>query len=343
MTTRAEGPAALVDRSALARWLADHASLPATGIDVTTLSAGRSNLTFRIVAGERQFVLRRPPLGHIAPRSHDMSRESRIIRAMEGTGVPVPHLVGYSDDPAVAGAPFLVMDLVAGSVVDNVAAASRFTADQARALSEAVVEVLARIHAIPVDAPDVAWLGRPEGYLSRRLGRWRRQWEDNPHRDLAAVEEVFRILVDALPPEQPPAVVHGDFRLGNLLVSPDTARVTAVLDWELATRGDPLTDLAHCLIYWERTLSRRVDPSQDVRELPGFLPGDVLAELYAAASGRSVEHLRFYLALGHWRSAVIKEAIFQRHLRGETFEDQSAMGDAVESHLSEARELARSL
>lgn len=335
-------PVGLIDGVALSRWLGKRVGRSGE-IAISVLSAGRSNLTFGIEFAGGTYVLRRPPLGTYPARTHDMERESRVIGAIGQHFGRVPTVIGYSDDQAVAGAPFFIMDRCGGITIDGPTEARQVGRRIAEQISDDVAATLAAIHAIPIEGDDFAWLGKPEGFLERRVPRWLEQWHGSPHRDLKEVDEIAVCLLRQFPPEEQPAIVHGDYRLGNLLVEPTRGAVAAVLDWENATRGDPLTDLAHLLIYWERTRSRVVHPSQEVSLRPGFASGTELAESYADETGRSIEWLDYYLCLAHWRSAIIKEAIYQRSLcaRTEPDDDQS-FKEAVIDHLSEAAEICGS-
>jgi aminoglycoside phosphotransferase (APT) family kinase protein len=331
-----------VDEAALDAYLAGLLGGDGATTQVSLLSGGASNLTFQVRYEGSDYVLRRRPLGKVNPRAHDMSREYTVLAALRETDIPVPSVHGFSDDESIAGAPFYVMDFVPGRVVDNVDSAAAVGRAGATHLSEDLVDVLARLHALDLAEIGLDWGGREPGLMSRRLERWLEQWQSSDHRDLPEVERVAELLRANLPSGDEMTLLHGDYRLGNVLVTAtDPVSVAAVLDWELSTVGDPLTDLAHLLVYWEPTRGRITHPGQLVTELPGFLPGSALVERYGAATGRSVDGLDFYLAYEHWRAAIIKEAIVQRGMRGElpdedTFEH--ARG-TVPLHLAEAMEI----
>ncbi|MFI5052917.1 MAG: phosphotransferase family protein [Acidimicrobiia bacterium] len=331
---------ALVDRQRLKKCIASVAPLGDT-FQVEVLSGGRSNLTYRVRSGPHDYVVRRRPLGKVAAGAHDMAREHRVLAALEGSGLPMPTVYGYWDDERVVGAPFYVMSYVPGSVFHRRADVEGLTEAQARAISEATIDVLDQLHRIDYTAVGLGELGRPDGFVARRIGRWLDQWRAGEHRDHPLVEPLGLELGQRVPAHADATLVHGDYRLGNLLVDVglgdvgEVPKVAAVLDWEMSTLGDPLTDLAHLLVYWDRTRGLLTHESQTIAEHPGFLSASELALRYAARSGRDLADLDFYLAFEHWRAAIIKEAIFMR-----TPDDQD-LGASVARHLEEAADLLR--
>jgi aminoglycoside phosphotransferase (APT) family kinase protein len=201
--------------------------------------------------------------------------------------------------------------------------------------------VLDQLHRVDVNAVGLGDLGRPDGFVARRIGRWLDQWQRSEHRDHPLVEPLAQQLADAVPAHTDSTLVHGDYRLGNMLITTaDEPRVAAVLDWEMSTLGDPLTDLAHLLVYWEPTRGRRTHESQMIAQHPGFLTGAELAERYAERSGRDLSDLDFYLAFENWRAAIIKEAIYIRTTRGDhPAAEGDDLGESVARHLEEAADL----
>jgi aminoglycoside phosphotransferase (APT) family kinase protein len=269
-------------------------------------------VTYVVRSGAHEYVVRRRPVGDVPAGAHDMAREYRVLAALGGGSVPVPTVFGFSDDETIVGAPFYVMSLVHGVVFHR--------RDDVASLT-------------PTDAGEVS---HAEGFVARRIGRWLEQWDRGPHRDHLLVERVGASLAAAVPVHAEATLVHGDYRLGNMLVATDDPiHVAAILDWEMSTLGDPLTDLAHLLVYWEPTCGRVTHESQSIAGHPGFLSGAELGARYAAASGRDVDGIGFYLAFEHWRAAIIKEAIFQRR-RADTDDE---LGDSVALHLEEAADL----
>ena len=284
-------------------------------LEVRLLSGGRSNLTYLVTGGGREWVLRRPPLGHLLPTAHDMSREFRVLSGMAKTNVPAPRPYALCEDPAGIGASFYVMDYRAGAIVsEEWPAGIAETVEDQRALSLSMVDVLARIHAVDPAAVGLADFGRPEGYVARQLKRWGEQWERSKTRDLPTVYELHRRLTAAIPESPGSAIVHGDYRLGNIVIKADHS-VEAILDWEMATLGDPLTDLGWLLLYWD---SPEDMLAASFRDRPGGLTRAEVVEEYGRRSGRVVENAEFYLAFALFKNAVIIEGIFARYLRGET-------------------------
>jgi aminoglycoside phosphotransferase (APT) family kinase protein len=311
----------------LAAWLSAHVpGAEATGagapVRVEHLSGGSSNLTFRVRCGAGDWVLRRPPLGPVLATAHDMSREARAQAALAGTDVPVPRIVATCDDPAVIGAPFYLMEHLDGVVYTDADAVAHLTEADARAAAGELVDVLARLHRVDPAAVGLADHGRPDGFLERQLRRWRTQWGRSTRRESPTVDEVGRRLSRALEglAAQPPAIVHGDYSFNNTMWQRDRpARMQAVLDWEMSTVGDPLTDLGMLLTYWgpvgDLLWRRRSAPAH--RGSPGFPDGDALVERYAATSGRDLDHLGFYRTLAIYKLAVISEGAAARLSAGE--------------------------
>jgi aminoglycoside phosphotransferase (APT) family kinase protein len=331
---------ALVDRAALARHLRRVAPMGAD-LEVEVLSGGLSNLTYRVRTGPHEYVARRRPLGLVGAGAHDMAREYRVLSALKGSDLPLPTVFGYWDDESTMGAPFYIMSLVRGHVFHRRQDVAGLRPEQAQAISEETMTVLDRLHRVDTHAVGLANLGRPEGFVARRIGRWVDQWQRSPHRDHPLVEHLAGQLARTVPEHTDSTLVHGDYRLGNMIVQADgPPRVAAVLDWEMATLGDPLTDLAHLLVYWERSGDRTTHESQTISEHPGFLDGDRLAQLYASRSGRDLARLNFYLAFEHWRAAIIKEGIVMRTAGGDhPTHEADELAASVGRHLEEASDL----
>ncbi len=301
------------------------------------ISGGRSNLTYLVRdAAGATFVLRRPPLGHVLPTAHDMAREFRVLRGLAGTDVPAPRPIALCEDPAVNEVSFYVMTLCPGVVpVEGLPAGFAEKPDERRRMSLALVDTLVRLHAVDFAAVGLADLGRPEGYLERQVRRWSQQWERSRTGPLPEIEELLRRLAAALPDSPAPAIVHGDYRLGNMAFDPaDPGRVVAVFDWEMATLGDPLADLGYTLIYWKEPGDPTYTRLPLFTDLLGFLTRAEIVEEYAKRSGRDVAHADFYQVLALTKLAVISEGIYARHLQGKT------LGPGFESMRREAQPLA---
>ncbi|MFG1922934.1 phosphotransferase family protein [Cryptosporangium sp. NPDC048952] len=278
--------------------------------ELTLIAGGRSNLTYRV---NDTYVLRRPPMSNVLQSAHDVGREHRIISALEPTAVPVPHSYGLCDDPAVLGAPFYVMNLVPGTVVAGTDDGARYPEASRADACRDLVRVQAAIHAVDVDAVGLGELGRKADYSARQLRRWQRQFHASLSRDLPLVDEVHDRLVATIPPQRYTGLVHGDYRPGNVLLG-DDGRVTAVLDWELATLGDTMADLGWMTAFW-------LEPGEsELLESPTSNPGywsrdEVIAE-YQRSTGRDVSDIGWYQAFAMWRLACIGEGIYARYSSG---------------------------
>ncbi|MFD0689371.1 phosphotransferase family protein [Actinomadura fibrosa] len=289
---------------------------------------GRSNLTYEVTDGRSSWIVRRPPLGHVLATAHDMAREHRVMTALAGTGVPVPATYALCEDPDVIGAPFYVMEKVEGVPYRNAAELRPLGAEQVARIAGRMVDTLVDLHGVDPAGIGLAGFGRPEGFLARQVRRWKRQLDASYTRDLPEADELHALLEAGLPAESPPAIVHGDYRLDNLLVG-DGGRIAAVLDWEMATLGDPLTDLALLLVYMRRRTP--VPGEGDAMRAPGFPSAEEVAARYAERSGRDLSALGFYVALACFKLAVISEGIHYRFLQGQTVgKGFESVGAAVE-------------
>jgi aminoglycoside phosphotransferase (APT) family kinase protein len=313
-----------VDVERVTSWFADHVPRAEPPLSFSLITGGHSNLTFDVTdRRSHRWVLRRPPLGQVLATAHDMAREHKILAALGPTDVPVPPVVGLCADDTVNGAPFYVMEFVEGTVVRDVAGARELTPEQRRTAGLSIVDNLARIHAIDVDAVGLGDLGRKEGYIERQLKRWYGQFEKSKTRELPLMEEVHRRLAADIPEQGPATIVHGDYRLDNCMLGPD-GQIVAVLDWEICTLGDPLADVGLLQVYWadpdEPTHSGLPAPTS----VEGFPTKSELLERYADASGRDLSRIDFYMAFGYWKLACIIEGVYARYVGGA----MGARGDA---------------
>jgi aminoglycoside phosphotransferase (APT) family kinase protein len=314
--------------------LADFLAAKAPGLLSGPLSArliagGKSNLTYVVSDASRSVIVRRPPLGHVLATAHDMVREHRVISALRDTPVPVPTTYAVCPGDEVLGAPFYVMELVGGTPYRLASELEPLGVQRVRSISERMVDTLVALHAVDPESVGLSDFGRPEGFLARQVRRWKKQLDASRSRDLPGADELHARLEASEPDDGAPGIVHGDFRLDNLLVD-ESDRVTAVLDWEMATIGDPLTDVA--LLHAYLTMPTMVESSvvSNASLAPGFLTPDEVLARYAAASGRDLTHLSFHLGLAYFKLAVILEGIHYRYTHGQTvgtgFE---GIGDAV--------------
>jgi aminoglycoside phosphotransferase (APT) family kinase protein len=306
-----------------ALWPADAGPLRAR-----VVAGGRSNLTYEVTDGTRSWIVRRPPLGHVLATAHDMSREYRVMTALAGTSVPVPETYLLCEDPDVLGAPFYVMEMVEGTPYRGADELVPLGAERVAAIAGRMIDTLVDLHRVDPAEVGLDGFGRPEGFLERQVRRWKKQLDASHSRDLDGAAELHALLEANVPPESAPAIVHGDYRLDNLLVGADD-RVAAVLDWEMATLGDPLTDLALLLVYMRRTAP--VPGRAEASHAPGFPSPDEVVARYAERSGRDLSAIGFYVGLACFKLAVISEGIHYRYLQGQTVgEGFGAIGDAVE-------------
>ena len=303
----------------LRRWCAE--ALGEELVAIRRLTGGNSNETNLLETSAGKRILRRPPAAAISPSAHSMEREYRVLTALVGTGVPAPRPLALCTDPEVVGAPFLVMDFVDGvSLLDTLPEAYPPGSDSVRAVGEALVDALATLHTAPWQEIGLADFGKPDGFLERQVPRWRGQYDRYKVRDIPAFDQVADWLADSTPPSFTPGILHGDFHLDNCLVSrTPPARVLAIVDWEMATIGDPLLDLGLALALWgtDRPARPGFPRIQAVSRVPGAPSRQELADRYARATGRSVEHLPYYLALAFWKLAAIVEGAYAQLLGGQ--------------------------
>jgi aminoglycoside phosphotransferase (APT) family kinase protein len=296
-------------------------------LDLSLIAGGRSNLTFTVTDGVHEWVLRRPPLGHVLATAHDMAREYRIISALATTAVPVPGTVLYCDDETVLGSHWYLMERAQGTAYTSASRLAPKGNDFARTTGERLVDTLVALHTVDIDAAGLTDFGHPDGYLERQLVRWHKQLDSSRSRPLVGIDELHADLAKAIPESQAATILHGDYRLGNVLVD-DDARITAVLDWEMSTLGDPLADVGLLVMY--TTVDNLVDGGGDPTAA-GFPSADDLVERYATGSGRDVSSLPWYVAFSYFKLAVIIEGIHYRFTQGQTVGDGfERMGAYVE-------------
>jgi len=308
-----------IDRTGVEAWFEQHVDGVELPLSFERIAGGHSNLTYRVedAAGGR-WALRRPPLGKRLGSAHDMAREHKVVSALGATEVPVAPVVGLCEDETVNGAPFYVMEFVEGPILRGLAEAEQFP-DEAdrRAIGERVADTLVAIHAVDPDAAGLGDLGRKEDYVARQLHRWQGQWEKSKTRELAAIDTVHERLQARIPEQGPATIVHGDYRLDNMILTPG-GEVAAVVDWELCTLGDPLADVGLLMVYWPEA-SDGEEPialGQPANLAPGFPSRAELRERYAERSGRDLAELNFFIALGYWKLAIILEGVYARYKAG---------------------------
>ncbi|MFI6154311.1 phosphotransferase family protein [Kitasatospora sp. NPDC051170] len=280
------------------------------------IEGGRSNLTYALTDGARTWVLRRPPLGHVLATAHDMGREYRVMTALAGTDVPVPRTLLIDPGAEVLGAPWYLMEFVTGTAHREVAPLAALGEERVHALGLRLVETLAALHRIDPAAVGLADFGRPDGYLERQLRRWSKQLEGSRSRELPEADRLLALLAERLPVSPAPALVHGDYRLDNVLVDGGD-RITAVLDWEMSTLGDPLTDIGLLVMYTELAgVGGGIIPY--AATAPGFPKADEIVAHYAESTGRQAADLDWYVAFASFKLAVVAEGIHFRFRQGRT-------------------------
>jgi aminoglycoside phosphotransferase (APT) family kinase protein len=336
--------APLVVREPLEAFLDEH-GIGEGRVEVERIGEGHSNITFLVRRGGARVVLRRPPRPPLPPSAHDVLREARLLRALEGTPVRVPGVLAVCDDEAVLGVPFYVMEEVRGSVLASSIPDRLDTPSERRRISEELVDALAELHRVDWRACGLEGYGKPTGYLERQLRRFSGLWEHNKTRELDVVEELGAWLRDNLPESQEATIVHGDYRLGNVMMGESVpAELVAIFDWELSTIGDPLADVGYLTVTWVEA-----DDPQDtmfanlgaVTRREGFLTREGLIARYEERTGRSVSALNWYQALALWKAAVFMEGNYKRFQAGSSDDEYLALFDRGVPMLAEkAREIA---
>jgi aminoglycoside phosphotransferase (APT) family kinase protein len=308
----------------------DAGGLGSGPVEATPIGEGHSNVTFEIRRGDERWVLRRPPRPPLPPSAHDVLREARLLRAVRDARVRTPVVVAATDDESVIGAPFYVMERVEGEVLTTgVPPALDGPGDRERIGAE-LVDALVEIHAVDWRACGLEGYGKPTGYLDRQLRRFSGLWEHNRTRELPAVEQLTAWLTEHKPDSAEATIVHGDYRLGNVMLAPAAPpRVVAIFDWELATIGDPLADVGYLVATWaepgddaERSGDERAARGRSlfggVTAEGGFPSREELIARYEAGSGRSMSDVRWYTTLALWKAVVFLEGSYKRRLAGTT-------------------------
>jgi len=306
-----------IDRDGIEAWFALNVPSASPPLSFERIAGGHSNLTYRVSdTGGNRWALRRPPLGKRLGSAHDMAREHKVVSALGPTAVPVAPVVGLCEDDSVNGAPFYVMGFVEGPILRGLAEADVFPEEaDRRAIGERVADTLTAIHAVDPDQVGLGDLGRKEDYVARQLHRWQGQWEKSKTRELPAVDSVHERLAARVPEQGPATLVHGDYRLDNMIFSP-SAEVAAVVDWELCTLGDPLADVGLLAVYWPDRGEETIALGQPANLAPGFPTREELIGRYAERSGRDLSELDFFVALGYWKLAIILEGVYARYAAG---------------------------
>lgn len=323
-----------IDLPAVTKFLSIHEINTPETLTAELVGGGKSNLTYLLNTGERNLVLRRPPLGTVQRGAHDVLRESKVQKALAGSTVPVPEVVATDESGDTLGVPLYIMAAVDGRVIRDREHAEQLSLETRRKLSEALVDRLADLHEIDPEAVGLGDLGRPEGYLERQVARWLRQYESIKVRELPLVELIGKKLQETLPESPSSAIVHGDYRLDNVMVSTNNPEeIVAVLDWEMATLGDPLADLATLIMFWDEEGDDFNPITGGLMAFPGFLTKNEVIERYSVRRKINNLDLTWYLAFSTFKLAVILEQIHARYVAGQTVGDGFEGMDRMVDHL----------
>jgi aminoglycoside phosphotransferase (APT) family kinase protein len=307
-----------LDLDALSRYLAPWTGGRPASLTAQFVTGGKSNLTYRVTDGTNRWIVRRPPLGHVLATAHDMAREYRVMDALAATAVPVPGMVTLCEDDSIIGSSFYVMAEVDGDVLRDDHDLAGLSAVERTGLAHRLIDILGELHRVDPQQVGLGDFGRPEGFTERQVRRWTRQLEQSRSRDIPGIEQLAERLAADIPPSQRATIVHGDYRLDNLIVERGGTDVLAVIDWEMAALGDPLCDLGLLPVY--------ADPVPEVIGLieggmgphNGFPPMSELFDRYADQSGLDLSPLPWYIALGCYKLAVILEGVHYRYVHGQT-------------------------
>lgn len=330
MSTTSDAPVVPLDLEALTSYLARVGAPLAGPLTADLIAGGRSNPTYGLSDGTSEWILRRPPHGHVLQSAHDMGRETRVVTALSGTLVPVPRVVAHCEDLAVIGAPFYVMDRLIGRTYRSHEDTATLTEVERVGLTRSLVDTLVDLHEVDPEAVGLGDWGRPHGYLERQVARWGRQWESVRTSERAEVPRLLQHLTATMPETRFPGIVHGDYKIDNVMVGlDDPSQVVGVLDWEMSTLGDTLADLGLLVSFWDEVGAFHNPITAGATAHPGFPSASEVVEAYATRRGIDVEGLDWYVVFADFKIAVVLEQIHARHVQGHTvgegFDDIGAM------------------
>ena len=332
-----------INQDQVTEWMAGQLPDLAPPLTFSLIAGGRSNLTYRVEdAAGRAWALRRPPLHHVLPTAHDMSREYRLMHALGPAGIPVPVTVGLCTDEAVNERPFYVMEFVEGHILRSAPQAeAAFDEPTRRRVGDEMADTLAALHDVDPDAVGLGDLGRHEGYIERQLKRWRSQYEQMQVEGVdhgGLVERVSDELAARIPKQQRTSVVHGDYRMDNVVLA-DDGSVRAILDWEICTLGDPLADLGLLMVYWADQDDAMAVLGQSPTTAPGFSSRAEVRERYGSVSDLDISEVDYYMAFGYWKLACILQGVYARYVAGAGAGDQGSV-DGFPAQVGRLFELA---
>jgi aminoglycoside phosphotransferase (APT) family kinase protein len=333
------------DIPAVEAWIREHVKSLTPPLTWTRLEGGHSNLTYMIedVAGKKA-VIRRPPLGELLPKAHDMGREWALISALGPTPVPVPEAMGFCEDPTVTGARFYIMGHINGHPLYTADDTRKWVPeDQRQKLAFSFIDVLADLHAVDPDAVGLGDLGKRDSYVGRQLRTWYQSWMasiEPAQYDDPRAHALQKFFLDNLPDQGPARIVHGDYGLHNTLTGPDCT-IAAVVDWEISTLGDPLADLAYALNWFPDPTDAEPPRPEAAAAPPGFPSRTTLIERYAARTGRDLSRLDYYIGFNRWKSAAIVHGVYARYMEGKKSAegiDLDEMRSRIAGSLTQAEE-----
>lgn len=333
--------------SVLEKFLRDHLDLPDAPLEILQFSVGHSNLTYQLKMGEWEAVLRRPPLGPVAPKAHDMAREFKVLTELNPIFSAAPKPFLFSDNPSIVGSPFFVMERKHGVVLDTAFPTEvAVTPELCRQISRIMVEKLAELHAINYRETGLIDISKPEGFMERQVHGWIGRYERAKTDEIKEVNTLIVWLTKHIPQHSEASIIHYDYKLNNAMLSEDFTEMVGLFDWEMTTVGDPLADLGAALSYWSLPNDSEMlkkgggkDPVTAIHE--GFLSRKEFIELYAKKSGRDVSNLHFYTTFAYFKLAVICQQIYYRFNKGQTLDDRFAgLGHYVKGLIQHASMVA---
>lgn len=324
--TAAVRPGEELDIAALSEYLRGKIQGSAP-LDIEQFPNGHSNLVYLVRSGRREYVLRRPPLGPVAPKAHDMAREYRVLQAVHPYFPEAPQVFLLCDDPGILGSTFFLMERRRGIVIRDTAPAELAAIPEyPQVLSEAFIDCLGRLHAIDIEETGLNSLGKAEGFVERQVRGWADRWARARTEEVAEIERVIQWLQDRVPSSREATLVHNDYKLDNVMIRPAGDGIEAVLDWEMATVGDPLADLGLTLCYWTWANVAAQDnehaPAVTITTQPGWYSRERLLQRYTERTGRDVSAVGYYEVLGVFKLAVILQQIYYRFRRGHTHDQR---------------------
>jgi aminoglycoside phosphotransferase (APT) family kinase protein len=344
-----------LELEALARYLREHLVEfdRSYAIEIAQFPGGHSNLTYLIRNGHQEFVLRRPPVGPVAPTAHDMPREYKLLSVINPSFPLAPKPVLLCEDASVIGVPFYLMERRRGFIV-RLKVPGRIGENLAlrRRLSETVIDTLVALHSVDIQSTGIVQIGKPAGFVSRQVRGWADRWQRSKTGELAEMDQVIQWLIDQIPPDPDHAtIVHNDFKLDNIMLAEDDpSRVVAVLDWEMCSVGDPLIDVGLALTYWTMQGGKggsaaSVDQNSSLRAVtsgPGWMTREEIIERYAKKTGCDLSRIAFYEAFARFKVAVVIQQIYFRYVQGQTRDERFRNFDALVKELvREALQLAQ--